>query len=488
MNIVSVKKYILIPFLFISLISSFCKPFTAQADTSTSEMTSKRKSLIFSGRLYIGNQSLGIIVKMQRNRKKVWIGKMDSPDQGAYDIPLDTVMMDKSRLHFVSNELEISFDGTLKGHVIEGVFKQSSSSFPLNLEMGEDGYKIKRPQTPEPPYPYKVKEVSIRQTFGDFNISGVVTIPKKKSKGTIILISGVNQEDRDATIAYHKPFAVLADWLTRNGYTVLRCDGRGIGNTGGDFTHVTTFDFAEDVDCEVNYMKKDFKPKSKRVFLIAHGEGAMVAPLVAQIGKNIDGMILLAAPSVTGRDVMIAQMAAVKESIKDAPLTEDKIDALKELFNVVITSKDKELAKNIRLFCEDNYERLLSREELNEVGKETLINLWVNQLSNPWMKFYLGYDPSIPLNVTNSKAKNSLPPTLAIYGELDRQIVASQNASAMKSLLNAPNKRYNVITLPGLNHLFQKAKSGSPLEYVQIDETINQEVLRIILEWLDRQR
>lgn len=488
MNIVLSKRYILIPILFISLVFSFCNPFTVQADTLASEMAIKRKNLVFSGRLYVGNQSLGIIVKMQRGRKSTWTGKMDSPDQGAYDIPLDTVLMDKSRLHFVSNELEISYDGTLKGHVIEGVFKQSSTSFPLNLEMGEEGYKIKRPQTPEPPFPYKIKEVFIRQTFGDFNLSGVVTIPKKKSKGTVILISGVNQQDRDATIAYHKPFAVLADWLTRNGYTVLRCDGRGIGKSGGDFTHATTFDFAEDVDCEVNYMRKDFKPKSKRVFLIAHGEGAMVAPLVAQIGRNVDGMILLGAPAVIGRDVMIAQMGAVKESIKDAPLTDDKIAALKDLFNVVITSKETELAKNIRSFCEANYSRLLSREELNDVGKETLINLWVSQLSNPWMKFYLGYDPSASLNVTTGKEKNTLPPILAIYGELDRQVVASQNASAMKTLLNAPNKRYNVITLSGLNHLFQKARSGSPLEYVQIDETINQEVLRIILAWLERQK
>lgn len=472
--------------IFSPTISFASSPITELGELSSS----KKKDLVFSGRLYIGDQSLGIIIKLKRSRKKIWSGTMDSPDQGTYDIPLRDVVVEKNRLHFENSEMEVSFDGDLQGNSIVGNFTLSSKVYPLTLERGEEGYMIKRPQTPSAPFPYTIKNVSIPQTFSDFQIGGTITIPPKKvkSKGTVILISGSGAQDRDETSNYHKPFAVLTDFLTRNGYTVLRCDDRGVGKSGGNFVNATVPDFAEDVDCEVTFMKKKFKPKSKKIYLIGFREGGMVAPLVARVGRNIDGMILLSTPSVIGKEVVISQMGAIKESINDVPMTQQKIEALHELFNLVVSSKSKDISEEIRSFCEQNYSRLLSREELNEVGKERLINLWTSQLSNPWMRFYLGYDPGIAINVSSDTKGQTLPPVLAIYGALDKQVLPSVNEPVMKRLLKAPNPKYNVITLPGLNHYLQKATSGSPLEYVRIEETINPEVLRIILEWLNRQR
>jgi fermentation-respiration switch protein FrsA (DUF1100 family) len=74
---------------------------------------------------------------------------------------------------------------------------------------------------------------------------------------------------------------------------------------------------------------------------------------------------------------------------------------------------------------------------------------------------------------------------LAINGEKDLQVPPEENLQAIEEALNAGgNKDYTVKELPGLNHLFQTAQTGSPSEYAAIEETISPTALEVIGDWI----
>ena len=163
-----------------------------------------------------------------------------------------------------------------------------------------------RPQEPKPPYPYRVEEVTFENTKAGVTLAGTLTLPEKGDHyPVVVLISGSGPQNRDEELMAHKPFLVLADYLTRQGVGVLRFDDRGVGQSTGNFETATTLDFADDVEAAVNFLKND--RKIRNIGLVGHSEGGMIAPLVASRSGDVAFIVLLAGPGLRGDHILLEQ-------------------------------------------------------------------------------------------------------------------------------------------------------------------------------------
>jgi hypothetical protein len=236
---------------------------------------------------------------------------MDVPQQGAKGIPMSVVAYENNNLFMSLAQAGIEFKGMWKSdESVEGTFFQSGMSFPLNLSRKiPEIKKINRPQEPKPPFDYLIKDVKYENKLENFTLGGTLTLPKGNGPfPVVVLISGSGQQDRNSEIFGHKPFWVIADYLTQNGFAVLRSDDRGVGSSGGQVEKATSQSFSQDVISALNYLKTVKEIQPKKMFLIGHSEGGIIAPLVVEKYKDVAGIILLAAPGIPG-DLLLEEQS-----------------------------------------------------------------------------------------------------------------------------------------------------------------------------------
>jgi pimeloyl-ACP methyl ester carboxylesterase len=306
-------------------------------------------------------------------------------------------------------------------------------------------------------------------------LAGTLTVPENaKNCPAVILITGSGAQDRDETIFGHRPFAVIADFLTRNGVAVLRVDDRGVGGSEGNLTEATSEDFAADVMTGIQFLKSKKTIDAGEIGLIGHSEGGLVAPMVAAKTNDVAFIVLLAGPGVKGEEILYAQNDLV---LAAAGMDRDVIDRNRQLqkaiFDILLNEKDsvKQIDRLQRTYSGGMYPML------NDEQKKA-IDTQVNAVNNRWFRFFLSYDPYPTL--TRVKC-----PVLALNGAKDVQVPARQNLEAVqKALAEGGNGRFKTIQLENLNHLFQHCKTGAVAEYGQIEETISPEVLEIIDGWI----
>src|SRR5690606_32423980 len=163
---------------------------------------------------------------------------------------------------------------------IQGTFTQGGQSFSLNLIKGE--FKRNRPQDPKPPFDYKSEDITFENKEAGIKLAGTLTTPNGKGKfPAVVLVSGSGPQDRNEEVFGHKPFLVIADYLTKNGYAVLRFDDRGVAKSEGDFTKATVFDIASDTKAAIKYLKNRKEINSKKTGILGHSEGGEVAQIIA---------------------------------------------------------------------------------------------------------------------------------------------------------------------------------------------------------------
>jgi pimeloyl-ACP methyl ester carboxylesterase len=312
-------------------------------------------------------------------------------------------------------------------------------------------------------------------------IAGTLTIPKGDGPfPAVLLIAGSGPQNRDEALFGHKPFLVLADYLTRHGIAVLRVDKRGIGKSTGDAEAATTHDFAADATKGVQFLKSRKEIDPKHIGLLGHSEGGLIAPMVAaESPSDVAFVVLLAAPGVPCDQLMFAQEAAVARA---AGVPEDAIasslDLNKRVFDVVMHEKDRDQAeKKVRELLNQHLSTL-TPEQREAMGGKAFIDAQLRMVLSPWFRDFLSTDPKPTL----MKVKCAV---LALNGGKDTQVVAEQNIPAIKAALaESGNKDVTVMELPNLNHLFQTCKTGSPSEYGRIEETMSPEVLQTVAEWI----
>lgn len=407
---------------------------------------------------------------------KQLIAALDSLDQQVSGLPASHVSLKDPIFRFEIPSVAGVYEGSLNAakNEITGNWSQTSAdNLPLNFKRSDQTLELRRPQTPQPPFPYREEEVSFENPGQGVTLSGTLTLPKGNGPfPAAVLIAGSGPQDRDEALAKHRPFFVIADALTRKGIAVLRYDKRGIGKSTGNADAATTMDLAGDAQAALNYLKSRKEIDSTRIGMLGHSEGAIIAPYLAGKSKDVAWLVLLAAPATKGEDTLLNQSELIGRA---GGLTDPQIDASLEFdqvaYKMVRQEKDPEVLseKLLGLVKDSGLEAALPPAAL-----ETELRV----LMSPWLRFFLDYDP-----VPNLKSVKC--PVLALYGLKDLQVAAATNEPLLKQAFEeSGNAQVEVKKLPELNHLFQHAYMGTPSEYAAIEETFSPEVLSLVVDWV----
>ena len=356
-------------------------------------------------------------------------------------------------------------------------------AYLVYLVLSEKSTSVK-PQEPTPPYPYHTEEVKFENGQAGITLSGTLTLPEKEGNfPVVILITGSGPQGRNEEIFGHKPFLVIADHLTRQGFAVLRYDDRGIGKSTGNFMAATSMDFAADAESAVEYIKSRKEINSEKIGVAGHSEGGLVAAMAAYHTKDISFVISLAAPGVTCIEVVNLQA----ELIARAGGVDEKGIAVINRANREITGILRKSADTTRLRADltayakahmQNYP-----EQMIPPGqtKEQVIKNQIDAMCTPWYQFLYKVDPATYFGKIAC-------PVLAMNGGKDVQVDARQNLYAIaKAVKNGGNPNVTVHELPNLNHLFQESKTGHPSEYAGIQQTFSPAALALISDWITAQ-
>jgi hypothetical protein len=320
---------------------------------------------------------------------------------------------------------------------------------------------------------------------GDFSLAGTLTVPRGDGPHPgVILVSGSGPQDRDETLLGHKPFAVLADHLTRAGIAVLRYDDRGVAASGGVFATATSDDLARDAEAALSWLASRPEVDGDRVGIVGHSEGGLIAPLVASRSELPAFLVLLAGPGMSGAEIILDQTAAgARVQGVDEAYIEESLAVTRALFEIAVREPDAEaaaaeMAALLRARMADVAAETRAMAGIQEGGEEAWIASQVERVNTPWFRYFLGYDPIPALEAVQV-------PVLAVNGELDVQVTPEANLAAIAAALErAGNPDVTVRELPGLNHLFQEAETGSPAEYAAIDQTMSPRLLELVADWI----
>jgi hypothetical protein len=434
----------------------------------------------WEGQIEIPGQPIAVKIDLTVNDGD-WSGTIDIPAQGAKGLPLSDILVveeDSSlRVKFSIRGVpgNPTFDGKLQDGAITGPFSQGGATFDFRLSRDSVVKDPARPQEPKPPFPYKIEEVAFQN--GTVNLAGTLTLPEGDGPfPAVLLISGSGLQDRDETLVGHKPFWVLADHLSRASIAVLRVDDPGIGKSTPHPKSPTTADFATDVEAGVAFLKQD--DRIGHVGLIGHSEGGLIAAIVASRSSDVAFIVLMAGPGVPGAELLRKQNERIFDAAGIASERKQNLLVLLDRLFTILTSED--MAADAR---RQGVEEIVRQQlEINGVPPaqqdEAQVRILAEQSLTPWMRYFLTFDPRPALE----KIK---VPVLALNGELDVQVDADQNLTAITvALEKGGNRNVTVHRLPEHNHLFQRAKTGLVNEYGAIEETLSPKVLNLIRDWV----
>ena len=376
----------------------------------------------FSGKLNAGMAKLTIVLNIETDGTAT----LESPDQTDQKIPATTDYLSADSVAVSVSMLQASYQGRMVGEELQGTFKQAGFSFPLNMKAGK--VERRRSQVIEDTSSYQTEEVTFRNDKDGATLAGTLSIPSSLGETgacpCLLMVSGSGQQNRDEELLGHKPFAVIADYLARNGIATLRYDDRATGQSvGGDVANATSEDFARDAAAGIAFLRKD--KRFSHVGVIGHSEGGLIAFMLGA-QRQVDFIVSLAGPGVCGDTILLKQMQLGNPQAGE--LTKAKV-------------RETILAQN-----------------------------------NAWLNFFIDYDPS-------DNIRHTTCPVLAVNGSKDVQVDAEMNLGALRRLL--PDSKKNLIkSYDGLNHLFQHCTTGMPEEYAEIEETFSEEVLNDIVKWV----
>ncbi|NNE28886.1 MAG: alpha/beta fold hydrolase [Saprospiraceae bacterium] len=461
------------PFLMLLFGSIFSLPLLAQSDIVGQ----------WKGDIQVPGGKLGVIVFLETGPEGLSC-KMDVPMQRAKGIVAEKTSFSENSLDIQFGSLAANYTGALqKSGIIKGTWTQNGMSFPLDLERFTGETTLERPQHPKPPYPYQIEEIKVQVGEPEtHSIAGTLTIPEGEGPfPTAVMVSGSGPQDRDETLLGHKPFWVIADYLSRNGIAVFRYDDRSVGESTGDFASATTLDFKEDAIAVLREIAKHEKTDQSQIGIIGHSEGGLISALAASRHNEVKFIVMLAGPGVTGHEILKRQIRDIslaegidKKTLKKASNLNAEVIDLARAEGDMDEQKQKAKEK-----FRHHYETVLTDEERAEAGDfDLLFQTRIQPLFTPWMKTFLNLDPRKYIERISC-------PVLALIGGKDTQVSPQVNIPALTAALDAaPTTEWTVRELPDLNHLFQKSRTGAPSEYGEKIETFNQEVLVLIRNWI----
>ena len=468
------KKLLLVPVILLALLNSY--PMSAQISVYKNILPGS-----WFGKINAGAIELRIIFNLSVAGKDSLIASLDSPDQGAKNIKLGRVTLTGETIKISAPALMGEYKGTIKSDsTMEGTWTQGGNSMPLNLKKLKEAYSVIRPQEPKSPFPYTSEDVIFTNDKFNIKLAGTLTIPSGTGPfKAVIMITGSGAQNRNEELMGHKPFLVIADYLSRNGIAVLRYDDRGVGGSQGNYSEATSADLATDAEAAFNFLKNNPKINNKEIGFIGHSEGGLIAPIVASSNHNIGFIVSLAGPGVTGQQIIIRQSQDIgRLSGEKETDIKESTETNKKLYAVLRKEKDNNKAevKIMALYKEILQKKKTSKDETEKAVSQLKGTFGANKYT--WFRYFIMTDPSIYWKKVGC-------PVLALNGEKDVQVAANENLPAIeKAVKSAGIKSVKIVKLPGLNHLFQHCKTGLPAEYATIEETFSPEALKIISDWI----
>lgn len=431
----------------------------------------------------------------------IWLGKIEIPnaaklrmavvvnvdgtaalniiDQATGNIRVDEITHNGDSVSFKLRQLGITISGymnTAKDSIL-CMFKQRGGGFALNMERVDELPQLNRPQSPKAPFGYASEEIEIINQQAGVKLQGTLTLPNSSPKvPAVVLLTGSGQQNRNEEFSGHKPFWVMADHLTRNGIAVLRMDDRGIGGSTGDFKNSTTGDFANDALAAVEYLKNRPEIDVARIGLIGHSEGGSTAVVAGGNSDDVKFMIALSGGMANFGDIHISQVDN-QLRIQNVPEENIKLETeWREKLNEIVREPTDSLEAAAKM-C--SAYQLLTPEMIKTINwPEGRMNHMVSQLLSPWWRYAISLDVKSQYICLNC-------PALLLFGEKDKQIDATENMAVITEAVKTNHKtNISIRLIEGVNHMFQTANTGSEYEYVQIEETISPEVLKLLSEWI----
>lgn len=439
---------------------------------------------IWEGKLPVGADSLRLVLAVAQHGDSLY-AELDSPDQYAAGIEVNSISFQHDTLRLRSKEVGASFWGYYDSEkeAIQGVFRQGGGKLPLTLHRVEKRWQLIRPQVPQEPFPYEEEEVLLQfphATLGNIPICGTLTYPTRKHEFNgklLILVSGSGWQDRDESIMGHKPFAVIADYLTRHGYAVFRYDDFPLAQ----YAKCTTLDFADAASFVVNYFKlynEHFK--QAKVGIAGHSEGGTIAVIVAARNKNVDFIISLAGMMASAKQTLLYQVAVIYQldtTISSSELSESLRISESVYKNIEQAKSPKEAVDRCGKLLREYSAGMTEEQQKRLKMTQQDIFVMLQSVGSPW--FYELFRLNMPKYLKKVKC-----PVLALNGQKDLQVEWDPNLSILER--NLPSKTsLSTRAYEQLNHLFQPCTTGSPTEYGEIEITISEEVLRDIEQWLE---
>jgi pimeloyl-ACP methyl ester carboxylesterase len=301
-------------------------------------------------------------------------------------------------------------------------------------------------------------------------LAGTVTWPAEECPcPAVILIPGTGGHDRDYTLWGLKRFPVLAGHLALNGIASLRFDERGVGESTGDPTAATSQDLATDVLTLAAFLRTRPEVARGEIGLVGHSEGGTVASLAAARDSDFAFVVMLASPGLPGRayNLQFEASMARTQGLDDQAVAERS--AFQErVLDAILAAPDSSRAAAVL--------RDIYRAEAPDIPEEDLA-AGLRRLLSPWFRFNLAHDPARTLAGVDA-------PVLAVYAEKDVQVPPARNYGAMRAILDESDGTNRVVVLPGVNHFFQTADTGSPEEYSKIDEPFAVAAMDSIVAWV----
>ncbi|WND04050.1 alpha/beta fold hydrolase [Temperatibacter marinus] len=431
------------------------------------------------GKMQIPNgPELRIGVEIFQKADRSWGGNVASLDQGARYIPVSHVTYESREITIKLAGVPVSIKGTGNEDYtkITAEFIQGGSAFALTLDKVEALPDIERPQTPKNPVSYTVQEVSIANKKDNVWLAGTLTLPEKKGPfPAVLLIPGSGPNQRDSYFSGHRSFKVIADYLSLQGFAVLRMDKRGVFKSTGDFRTADIEDFVADGQAALDYLKTHQDVKKEALHIIGHSEGSLIAAKLAAT-SGLVSLVSMGGPGMSIYDILVLQ-DQTEPAAKGAPAHAlPYLKAFSEKFyDLVLTTQSEE----------ERLKLLLNLYNSLEGEEKAVINTWVKRTGtlnpqNAAQETFRNFLKGNPL-LDWAKVKK---PVLIMNGSKDSQVPAKENVEGIYKVLGGA--KYGAVKriFPDLNHMFQTAKTGDTNEYGEIDETISPQVLIALSSWL----
>lgn len=403
---------------------------------------------------------------------------LDSPDQGAMGIPFNAVEYEDQNLILRAANIGAFYEGEPAADSISGIWHQGGQSFELNMYRDEvEKRTFNRPQEPVKPYPYYEEEVVFQNEGDSLSLAGTLTLPEEMGVyPAVILISGSGPQNRNEEVFGHRPFLVLADYLTQKGIAVLRYDDRGTAESTGNFASATSQDFASDVVSAINYLKSREEIDNNRIGLIGHSEGGLIAPMVVNQTNDVAFMVLLAGTGVPGKEISRMQGRTLLDvDVSDREAYNRFID---ETVEIAASERSIEIKREELTQHYKNSAEVLDELLPESIDFDAFVEQQVEGALRPWSQFFYNYDPVDELQ------KITIP-VLSLIGSNDVQVPPQMNHPPIRKALDeAENEDVTIKELEGLNHMFQESETGSMLEYAEIEQTMSPIALEEISHWI----